>query len=384
MLNGAYFAENLGSANAQPSLTSAIADYYLRLQNRSYSQLTKSVALRQLYGEYAPLIRDTLRKDSQLLQHRIASRFNRRSMARSIAALGPGSSDDAYASFGQTRSEMINRVWGGGFGNWIKQDSQDQLFGYDYDTYGVALGYDRLLSETVTLGFAAAYAKGRIDIDELITTADIETLNASVYGEYRHETGLFARANAGYGHGWNDYDVTMVLGGDKSGSFDTNAFFADMTLGYDLALAHGITITPSVGLDYGYFRSQAWLESLTSGSGLIQGQFAATSDTSLDIPLTLAIGKLWQCGNAGFVHLEGRATYIYATRDNRSRVNAGFAGTAAHFPVYGIDPGKNRWQLGAGLECRLSERLDLGQAYDFEFQNHYQSHSLSVNLGISF
>lgn len=386
MAGGARFADYLRGGNASAGLTRSLSDYYLRLQSRTLPVEMKGVALRQLYGEYAPVIRETLRADADRLRRRVdfrLNRINRERLISSSAERRTAGSGGAHASLGAAAAPAANRVWGGGFGNWTRQDARDNMYGYDYDAVGAVLGYDRYFGNLFSAGLAAAYTDGKTKIDPLLTSGDTEAATFGLYGEYRHESGVFLKAGAGYGHGWNDYDTAMVVGGSKSGSFDTNLFYADLSAGYAFGLPHGMTLRPSAGLEYGHFRSDSWRET-AEGDGIIAGRFAATRENTLDIPVSIAFGKLWETGRDGFVHLEGRAAWVRATRDNRAKINTGFAGTAARLPVYGIDTGKNAWRLGAALECRLNERFDLGVEYECELRRKYQNHALSISVGIGF
>lgn len=378
LITGAAFTEaNKGSFSLD--LQDAIESYVLSLQNPHHTAGDQHSAFGQLYGEYAV-------QGQTALQHTVDSFTNYLGQHignyEGSTELGKLSSESAHASLAPVRS-AANRIWGGGFGAYGKQDWEDSLPGYKFTSGGVILGYDHILSNNFILGIAASYSRGETKISDLGTKYESDLASAGLYASWRHESGFFSRLNAGYAHGWNDYDVDLLVGGGKSGKYDSNSFFSGLELGYEFQLPACVTLSPSAGVNYRYIRNDGWTESAT-GDLAIASQFKRRSENAVDIPLTVRVNRSWNLGNGCYLVPEARVSWIYAAKKNHPMIMAGYDGTGVFMPQYGVDPGRDRWRLGGGFRAKFAKGFDAGLDYDFEVRKNYRNHQLSFTLGLSY
>lgn len=106
-------------------------------------------------------------------------------------------------------------LWLDAYGLWGDQDDKKRdnwtsggYTGFDFNTYGITLGYDRPVSDRVVAGLSVGYAMTDIDLDDNAGDGDIDSGMVSLYGEYQGER---AYLDAVLTYGRMDYDNTRNL-----------------------------------------------------------------------------------------------------------------------------------------------------------------------------
>ncbi len=378
LMTGAAFTE-ANKSGFSLNLQDAIEKYFLSLQDPNRAGGDVRAVFGQLYGEYAGQGQTALQHTVDSFTNHLSKHIGNYEGSTNLSQLSSGS---ANASIAASRS-AANRIWGGGFGAYGKQDWVDSLPGYKFTSGGAILGYDHVVADNFILGIAGSYLRGETKISDLATKYDSDLVSVGLYASWRHESGFFSRLNAGYAHGWNEYDVNLLVGGSKSGKYDSDAFFSGLELGYEFQLPASITLSPSAGVNYRHMRNDGWTESAT-GDLAIASQFKRRSENAVDIPLTLRVSKTWNLGNGCYLVPEARLGWIYSAKKNQPMILAGYAGSNAFMPQYGVDPGRDRWRLGGGFRAQFAKGFDAGLDYDFEVRKNYRNHQLSFTLGVSY
>lgn len=195
-------------------------------------------AMSQLIGEYATagtnMTLDTARNFTTSIQGHLQQLYS----SDDYASAGSNTAVASLRSINQEYASSFNpnRIWGGGFGAWTRQDNRNNQYGYKYNTGGFILGYDRQLCNFV-FGVSAAYSSGQIKNNEGLTKTDVDTFNVGLYGGYRHPSGFFADVNAGFGTAWNKIKTSDILGdGRKEGKYRNHSYNAGLNLGYEFIL----------------------------------------------------------------------------------------------------------------------------------------------------
>lgn len=344
-------------------------------------------SLEQVYGGYAAYARSPLR----LAGDRIAQLWHGRNhlfldeavfSERAVADYHPTASASlSPAAFGPARAGVF---WGGGFGDRTRQQAADNLSGYTYDSHGAALGYE-YQNQRLRLGGVAAYSRGDIRVDILKWRNKPEVLNLALYGVYAHESGVHVQGGVGYGHAWNSYDVDMLLGGRKSGSYGTDGWSADFEIGYTAQLPRDYVLIPSVCIEYDRIHNDDWTEKIHNNPNLVANAFAGGHDHGLDVPLGLRFGKAFRFGDrGGFVAPELLAAWVWQADASRPTVVSGYSGAPGGASVYGVDPGDSHWRLGAAVSGRLNERVDFRADYTFQTRSGFRQHAAMASVGITF
>ncbi len=390
---GAHLDRLANQPYGQSAGMTAIDNYFTKIGNDlagNYSAIASE--LQRFYGAYSAYANQALADDA----NRFRQRWRRQnhffldgflfSDPLQGAAGGGIGSDSALASPRYGARERVpagsSRVWAGGFGTWAKQDSRSGLAGYDYDSRGLALGYE-YSRDRLHAGVAAAYSRGKLEVDDLGYDNKPDVLNLALHGAYVHDSGVYLEGGLGYGHAWNDYRADMLLGGKKTGKYGSDTFSADLEAGYVARLAHGFNLVPSVGVEYAYLRNDSWKEKVSGHSTAPANRFAAGHDHALDIPVGLRANRAFVLGNGSVVVPEVRAAYVYTANKSRPTVQSGFAGAPGGFDVHGVEPGRGHWRFGGGLSGRIG-RVEVHAEYEFETRSGFRAHNVNASVGVAF
>lgn len=390
-INGSHYIDDL-YGNVDPDLERDFGYSIDRIAVLDFE--TRMNAFGQLIGEYGANSADGAVHATELFFKTVYNHMNFGivQQAAQETAARPGSTN-ALAQMesngttvrdanGYRYQESNSSLWAGFLGSWAKQKDKNRLYGYDYDTYGFILGYDRRI-DRLSIGFAAAYQRGYLDVDDVATKFKSHFMNLGLYGSYMLENGLYAKAGIGYAHGWNKYDVNMILGGGKHGSYNNQAYSANTEIGYAIGLPANFMIIPSVGLRYTHLRQDAWTESLQGGDRNIANWFDKKKYNYVDIPLDVRLAKSF-CAGGMVLTPEIRAGWTHAAKHERPNATTGFVGTSRGFTVFGVNPGRNRFIAGASFKGRFTDNFEASLDYNLETRSKYTDHSLSLSAVFTF
>ncbi len=311
---------------------------------------------------------------------------NHQVQLRDQASAASTTAGDGYASINPRyyrHNDTANRIWAAGFGSWAKQRNRDNQFGYKYDSGGFILGYDRQHGDFV-FGVSGAYSNGDIKDNDGLTKTDIDTLNVGLYGSYNPACGLFVDASVGFGWAWNDFNENAVVGGSKKGKYRNTSFQMGGNVGYTFNLGSAFRFVPTVGVQYTHVHQKAWDQTVSAGSGLNALHFDSTNNDYVSIPVAVRVNRTFDLGNGVRITPELRASYIYEAKKNQPKVRMGYVGTNYSTTLYGMDSGRSRALVGAGVKAKLSRNLDVFVDYNFAFRKKYTSHNVMAGLGLSF
>ncbi|MCD7897045.1 MAG: autotransporter domain-containing protein, partial [Planctomycetaceae bacterium] len=302
------------------------------------------------------------------------------------SAAGSGvSSGDGFASINPRyyrHNDTANRIWAAGFGAWTKQRDRNGQPGYKYDAGGFILGYDREYGNFV-FGISGAYSNGDIKNNDGFTKTDIDTFNVGLYGSYNPAcSGLFVDANVGFGFAWNDVNTNVALGGTEKGKYRNTSFQAGGNVGYTFNFGDNFRFVPTVGLQYTHIHQEAWQE-IATGNGTANF-FEKNNSDFVSIPVAVRLNKTFEFGNGVRITPELRGAFIYEAKKNQPKVQMGYVGANYTTTIYGIDSGRSRGLVGAGVKAKLTRNVDVFVDYNFAFRKKYTSHNIMAGLGLSF
>jgi outer membrane autotransporter protein len=373
---GSLIARTLLSSNTSIALKNRLSSYVNQaLVDASNGNIQASLALKQMIGEEllnaSNVITDTISQINSVLGNRFA-------ILHTNFVNPPSAGNQDY----------LNRIWVSGFGSWVRQKNQDDLYGYHYNFGGIVLGYDRELENLpgLTLGLNAAWSSGELKINDGLSNIDVQTLSLGIYSSYKFKNGLFLDAAISFGFTDNDFDSNQVYGGHKTANFKSNSFQASLDFGRVFSLSDNIFFQPSVGLNYVHIRQKAWSERITSDPNdlVIANWFDNSSFDYQEIPINLKIyGNFETSGGVIFTPALRVGGIFMAHKPNRE-MRFGFVGSGDSGIIRGIDSGNHRFIAGADLKIQISDKFDLVTSYDLETRKSYTSHSGQIGLGISF
>ncbi|MBV2263530.1 MAG: autotransporter domain-containing protein [Thauera sp.] len=294
---------------------------------------------------------------------------NRIVQSRIEGISGRSSGDDAITD---------HRLWLKPFGTWAKQDASAGAPGYDADTTGIVVGFDRLVGENSRLGAAFAYSNTDVDAntDPVRQRTDISSYQLSLYGTYS----LSDRTDVNFlvGVGTHDNDgQRSVSGSELTSRFDSTSFFAGMGLAHTYTISELTALTPSVRLDYARLRANGYTEEGGTSSQIVDGQRAEELVLGLDGKLSHALNdKATLVANLGVG---------YDLINDRDSATAAFVGAPdLIFTAKGGDIDAWLVRGGLGVVGRVSETVELTARYDIEGRDGYTNQTASLKLRKSF
>ncbi len=348
---------------------------------------TGRIALGQLGGVYGAQTLEPALNAAKEFYSGVAGRLGhlRDQTRRDIDAVQAG---DAWSNlapsiaYEEEREQPGDRLWVGGLGTWTRQKNADKEIGYKYDSWGGILGYDREYGP-FTIGVGAAYIRGKTATNDSYTRTTSDNASLGLYAAYDRGSGLYADAVLGYAYSWNGNETSMLIGGKKTGRFNTTSYYLGGDLGYAMLVGDDFQITPSVGAHFTHIRQGGWREN-ASDPELATNWFDAGGGDFVEIPVAMRLAKTWRFGDCGFITPEVRAAWLANVKDAQPTVRAGYVGSTEYAVLRGINPGRSRGLVGGGLKTCFNANFDCFVDYNLEFKSSYRNHNLSAGLGASF
>ena len=168
----------------------------------------------------------------------------------------------------------------------------------------------------------------------------------------------------------------MAVGESVTGSYDVDGFDAKIAAGYDFAV-NGATITPTAGLRYGRFSADDFSE-----NGGLNLQIDQDDVEFLEASIGLSAQTTVQVGSVA-VTPKVRAAYVYDVVGDERSLTASFAG-ASPIELRSDDPSQSRFELGLGLDAKISDSVSLGLGYEGGFSSDNESHAGVLRLSVKF
>jgi outer membrane autotransporter protein len=341
------------------------------------------IYLKQIIGEEALNSLSSSVDSVRLAQGALSDRF---ATLRGLGSLAQAGSQPVSAG---EASGLPNRLWVGGLGKWVKQDNENGLYGYDYKSFGAIVGYDRNLDSLpgLTLGLSGAFSKGDLNVNDGLTSLDINSIMFSLYGAYDFGNGLFLEASVGYGQNDNETKIYLPqINALKGADFYTRYFQAGLNLGYDITLNQTFQLTPSVGLQYYHVKQNHYTEAVISDPDnlALAHWFSESQQDLLEIPISLKLKANFQTSSGVEIKPEIRAGVIIAANSPKNSMQVGFVGSADSTNLRGSDLGDTRFVGGLGLDLQFTPNVGLALNYELETGGKYLSHGGILALSIKF
>lgn len=276
-----------------------------------------------------------------------------------------------------------NGGWAKAFGNIANQDDRDGVAGYDSHTYGVAVGMDNKVTETVRLGAALSYANSDVDgNDSGNSQSDIDSYQVAVYGSY--EPGkYYVEGQVAYAYNKVDTSRQITFGGlnrTASGSYDANQYTATLGAGVPLK-QNAFTITPKAGLFYSYTDPDKYTE---TGAGALNLEVTPDATSILEGSLGV-VAAYDHKTSAGVVRPEARAAVLYEFLGDTGAATSKFTGAGASFETKGLEPAQLGGTLGFGVGYTTADGVwEIRGDYDAELREDFVGHSGMLTGRINF
>ena len=274
----------------------------------------------------------------------------------------------------ELRSESGTVLWGQALGTFGKLSSGYGTAGLDYDITGLAIGVDSMVGD-VRLGLAGGYSKTEVEQDARHASADIDSWHVGGYAMAALGQG-FLDAQLGYSRHAVDTRRQLMVGAtathpEARGNANADEFRASLTAGR-VYTAGTFSARPNIGLAYRHVGQGGLSEAGAGGMGLAVAKNcyeALTAD--LGIEAGYALGGL-----RPFVSLAGSHDLV----QEGYAATARFLGGGDAFRITATEAGRSAVMMGAGLDAKLGQAVELRASYGYEGRAKLDAHRVSATL----
>ena len=183
-----------------------------------------------------------------------------------------------------SQSAASRQFWVSGLGGYARYDATNVTLEHTSTLAGAAAGYSLPAFGNWAFGVMGGYLNTKIEAESRFADSqDVRSdiLFAGLKGAAAFG-GLHTGMGAVLGYGWHDGKRTinsnLSSGGLATANYSNKSilFSADVSAGYDLAMAHGWVVTPSIGGNYAVQQFDGYTETGNSGANATVGSHSAS------------------------------------------------------------------------------------------------------------
>ncbi|MGE4192880.1 MAG: autotransporter domain-containing protein [Pseudodesulfovibrio sp.] len=254
-------------------------------------------------------------------------------------------------------------------------DTHDGQTGYDFDTFLLSGGYDRMVGDDLLFGLTAGYAVTGADYDDPGgSTSRLDSYTLGLYGSWFRDGWYVDGLLSGT---YNDYDLTRelpALGRTAKSDPEGYALSAKTEAGYRYELGSW-GLVPMASLEYIRFHQDAYTE---SGAGAADLSIGKTNSNFLESGLGGSVDYTWETPY-GMLIPELSAEWLHEWLTQSSDLAYSLTGMPATKLSQSVaQPDKDTLRLGAGVRYLMDNGLALGARYQGELEEHARSHSVML------
>lgn len=278
---------------------------------------------------------------------------------------------------------MAPNSWIKTFGNWVNQDTENGVNGYDADIYGFAAGMDAEVAKNVRMGLAFGYSNA--DVDGKGTSnaqADMDHYQVALYGDYTDEK-FYIEGMLGYAQGDNDVSDLDLSDKLREAEFDSEQYTARIAGGIPIYMGDDIFVTPKGSLTWIHLSADKY----TSTSTDANAQNLTVNPDDMDAVIA-SIGaevhkKIKQDKGYIIPSLYAGISYDLASEEASSTANLTSDAAATTFVANGIDNEEFAGNVGLGLTYEVGQ-WSVGAKYDGQFKSGQDSHAAALQARFKF
>nr|VFK14862.1 MAG: Uncharacterized conserved protein, contains a C-terminal beta-barrel porin domain [Candidatus Kentron sp. LFY] len=272
----------------------------------------------------------------------------------------------------------VTSWWLKPYGSIGSQDNKDDIFGYDMDSRGLALGFDRDLWPKWRAGIAVSYTDTDVDSNSGTQNVDIDTYQIGVYGT--RELNADSRVNVQASIGRGQYDskrAIPTMGKVAKADYDSTNFMGALSLEKDYFKSTDSMLRATVSAEYAYVDVDGYTE---DGADTLNLKISGT-DQDL---LILGIGGEYKHAPSEEGIFSIRGTVGYDALADKSSVRTQLAAGGAAFTTDGMAPERFLFRGGLGYELQTGNNVTIDARYDTELRKGFDDHAFSVKLEYSY
>ena len=282
------------------------------------------------------------------------------------------------------RKAGTTRTWGSAIADFSSVDGENGRIGYDYNTWGGAVGVDHAFTSRTVVGvaFGCTWGENEAEKDNGYYSAgsiDQDGKMLGLYGTHKFRTkdlmnDVKLSAFAAYGWFENDSSRTGLKSGhNATAEWDSDAWVLSASLSRDITTDNGLVVTPYVGVEY----TKASMDDFTEKGRTYDARYTADTDYSnlavkVGVNVSTTIGSFTPYAGIAYINDVARDTPEVTATGKRT-----ITGKAAM-------PGRSALQLKLGTGVKLSDSWDAYAGYTAELRDQATEHNVNVGVGYTF
>ncbi len=263
-------------------------------------------------------------------------------------------------------------IWAKPFYASMTQDDVEYTSGYDFNSYGLAVGLDKTFGRWAW-GLSGLYATGDFETTNGSIKADTDTYGVGLYGSYRSgRTPFFMDLFASYVVTGND-SKHAIQSSILKADYDIKSIGAGLSMGYDISLGGKAFLTPKVGFNWTRISSDKIEE---EGTAPIVMDIENPDIDSMQIPVEVRLAFPVQTATFELMpEMHFRYTHDFGDTDYRTEAKIRNTDLTVKFDNIGMP--ENLFTLGGSLGF-TSGAHEFSGRYDYEFGDDFVSHLFNV------
>ncbi|MDE1145095.1 MAG: autotransporter domain-containing protein [Azospirillaceae bacterium] len=288
---------------------------------------------------------------------------------QTVAGLMDGGTGAAAGSGGQQGA-----IWGEILGGGVLRGTTTDAAGYRASSAGLVLGADWFADPEVMAGLAFSWLNGAAVGQDVMagSLTRVGSYQLTAYSVWRPDwADKRLSVDGQVGFGYNHYDqrrIIAFLGARANANYGGEQYLGKVTVGYDLPVASGLTLTPQYSLRAVRLTNHAYDEHDAGAADMAVGALKVDSLTQevgakLDTAFNTGLGRLAPDLRVAWVH-----DYL-----NGPIATTGALGGVSFVSTTGR-PEADGVALGLGATLQQGEGVSLRLEYTGELRRSYQSH----------
>ncbi len=261
-------------------------------------------------------------------------------------------------------------------------DSDTDAFGFDAETFGVAVGGDlKLNDDSSIVGVFLGFTGTEVEVEGLDDESDVDNLQLGLYGAHRFDDAWHVNATASVA--FLTFDTTRPTAlGTATGDFDGLGLQGSAEVLYDFSFDRNVRISPLIGVEAAYLDRDGYTE---SGAGLLNLDVDGGTNEYLTSIVGAEIAAGFPSANLDWV-VAVRAGFAYQFLDTAASTTSRFASTGTGFTTSGAERDESSFRLGAHLEFSPldSHRWTAFARYDLDVASNASENVFRGGFRLSF
>lgn len=298
-----------------------------------------------------------------------------------LFALGEGQAEERKTS---TKEEKKSALWVAPFGDFAKQNAQNQSPTFSFTSGGILLGGDHLVQQGFLIGVSLGYASIHLQNKDSFGSQSVDDGFLSLYGTWFGSQAFFDFAV------WGGCYHTV---GTRNISFSTiseqpqsklNSWFLDphISVGYTFRPLSFLEVEPYAGVDGVVDFQPSFTE---TGTGSLRMTLPSSTSALLrsEAGVTLRQQKILEEGGEFFA--EESIAYVNKQPFGTSNIQAAIVGTpGGFFNFTTLNTNQSLFSPTVSLTYASKKGVAFSLSYEGEFGSGYLSNSITGRLSLSF